>query len=280
MSRKYSIRRMKPSEVSIAIEWALKEGWIPGLHDAETFYQADHQGFFLGLLDDEPIATGCAIKYDDHFAFCGLYIVKPEYRGKGYGMQLTQARLNYVGNRITGIDGVINNISKYERIGYVSAFKNTRYAFSLKERAIPSQAIVDLKTIPFNHVEAFDRRYFPAPRSALLRAWITQPDSRAFGYMKEGNLRGYGVIRKCYEGYRIGPLFAESSMIAKELLEALSVNLKGPLYLDVPEPNQEAQLLIKEFGMRPTFEVMRMYRNGMPQMDLGGIYGVTTYEIG
>lgn len=282
MAQKFSIQRMKPEEIQIAIDWAQKEGWNPGLHDASCFYQADPHGFFLGVLNGtEPIATGAAVIYDDRFAFCGLYIVKPEYRGQGHGLQLTKARLDYVGDRITGIDGVLENVSKYERIGYVSAHKNTRYEFMPSNSSISPDQIVNLKAVSFKQIEEFDRHYFPATRSAFLRSWIAQPNSYALGYVDNGNLRGYGVIRQCSKGYKIGPLFAESLNIAKTLLKALCGKIdKGPVYLDIPEPNQKAQSLVADFNMKPKFEVIRMHRNGMPDLDLQGIYGMTTFELG
>ncbi|WP_068468906.1 GNAT family N-acetyltransferase [Candidatus Protochlamydia phocaeensis] len=281
MNQQFVIRRMKENEVQIALDWAQKEGWNPGLNDSQCFYQADPSGFFIGLLNGEPIATGAAVIYDDRFAFCGLYIVKPEFRQQGFGIQLTNERLKYVGNRITGIDGVLNNVSKYQRIGYVPAHKNTRYELSSPLAAPFSPQIIDIKAIPFKQLEAFDRQYFPAQRPHFLHSWINQSHSYALGYLEDQALQGYGVIRKCASGYKIGPLFSSSSTAAQVLFEALCSKVKeGPIYLDVPEPNQNAHLLAKHYQMNPTFEVIRMYRNGNPSLDLQGIYGMTTYELG
>ena len=33
----------------------------------------------------------------------------------------------------------------------------------------------------------------------------------------DNKLQGYGVIRKCYQGYKIGPLFADNAKIAETL---------------------------------------------------------------
>lgn len=281
MSDAFIMRRMGADEVQMAIDWAAREGWNPGLHDAHCFYQADPQGFFVGLLNGEPIAVGSAVVYDDHFAFCGLYVVKPEFRGHGYGLQLTLSRLNYVGSRVTGIDGVLNNVSKYEKIGYVAAHKNTTYLCCPSISAASSSSIVDLNQLSLENIEKFERRFFPAPRSNFLRAWIAQPESRALGYLEGGVLLGYGVIRKSVKGYKIGPLFAESPKIARALFEALCSLLEGEaVFLCVPEPNADAFALVKEYQMTPQFEVMRMYRNGTPQLDLQGIYGFTSYELG
>ena len=281
MAEEFSIERMSESDVHTALDWALREGWNPGLSDAQCFYQADPKGFFKGILEGEVIATGAGVVYDENYAFCGLYIVKPEFRSQGYGIQLTQERLKYVGDRITGLDGVLDKVSKYQRLGYVSAHKNSRFELKNPISVSNSSKVIDLKTIPFEELEKFDRKYFPAPRSAFLRCWINQAHSIALGYLEGNRLQGYGVIRKCHEGYKIGPLFAESPVIAESIFETLiSKVFEGPIYLDVPEINLNAQALVKKYGMLPKFEVIRMYRNGTPDIDMQGIYGITTFELG
>lgn len=89
MIKQMIISKMKRNEIDFAIDWAAKEGWNPGLHDAECFYLADSDGFLVGKIDNQIIAIGSAVAYDENFAFCGLYIVKEEYRGFNYGMDLT-----------------------------------------------------------------------------------------------------------------------------------------------------------------------------------------------
>jgi hypothetical protein len=277
---------MKESELQIAINWAHEEGWNPGLHDASCFYQADSQGFFIGLLDGEPIAVGSAVIYSDNFAFCGLYIVKQEFRKQGYGLSLTKERLNYTGNRVTGIDGVLANISIYERLGYAASHKQIRYEWTGSASHFSSPRISDLRRIPFQQLEEFDRDYFQAPRPAFLRSWIDQANGYALGYLQDQRLKGYGVIRKCFVGHKIRPLFAESPAIAQALFEALCAKVSTygsnqPIYLDIPELNKNALTLVKDNRMTPKFEVIRMYRNGFPDLNLNeGIYGVTTFELG
>jgi hypothetical protein len=277
----YIIRQMTQNEVKFAIDWAATEGWNPGLNDAECFFKADPTGFFIGLLDNEPIATGCAIAYDDHFGFCGLYIVKPEYRAHGYGLELTKARLNYLGDRTVGLDGVLNKVAKYERLGYVQAHLNQRFQLDAIPEFESHPKVVPIKKIPYFDLETFDRRYFPAPRAAFLQYWISQPYAKAFAYVENDVLQGYGVIRQCQKGWKIGPLFADQPVAAKELFETLcSSARKGPVFLDVPKPNQSAQEMVRDYGMNPGFEVIRMYRNGQPNFDLSGVYGITTFELG
>ncbi|ANO32684.1 hypothetical protein BCT86_15520 [Vibrio breoganii] len=50
----FQIRTMSRDEIDTAVEWAMLEGWNPGLHDAENYYTADPEGFLVGLINDEP----------------------------------------------------------------------------------------------------------------------------------------------------------------------------------------------------------------------------------
>ena len=78
--RAYQIRTASREEVDLAVQWAADEGWNPGIHDADCFFAADQNGFLIGLLDDQPIATISAVRYEQSFGFIGFYIVKPQYR--------------------------------------------------------------------------------------------------------------------------------------------------------------------------------------------------------
>ena len=70
------VRNMTEADLALALEWAAAEGWNPGLHDAQCFYAADPEGFFLGELDGAPIGCVSAVRYGSGFGFLGLYIVK------------------------------------------------------------------------------------------------------------------------------------------------------------------------------------------------------------
>lgn len=53
----YIVRPITRIELDIPIKWAAKEGWNPGLYDADAFYATDPKGFFMGFLDGEPISS-------------------------------------------------------------------------------------------------------------------------------------------------------------------------------------------------------------------------------
>ena len=47
-----NIRKMEPEDVEFAIEMAAGEGWNPGIHDGEIFYETDPDGFFIAEIQN------------------------------------------------------------------------------------------------------------------------------------------------------------------------------------------------------------------------------------
>ena len=219
--------------------------------------------------------------YDDNFAFCGLYIVDPAYRGRGFGLALTKASLDYIGDRNAGLDGVEAMAEKYARLGYRRAHRSTRHSFIPKQQQAPMREIVSLSQVPFATLAAYDRAHFFAPRDRFLERWVSQPHAVGLALIDDAQLKGYGVLRKCRVGHKIGPLFADAPDIAEALLGALCNNALGEqVFIDIPEPNQAGLRLAAKHGMSPVFACERMYLRGDPGLPLDEIYGITSFEAG
>jgi GNAT superfamily N-acetyltransferase len=273
---------MTRDQINIAIDWAASEGWNPGLYDASCFYAADPTGFLIGDLDHEPVATISAVKYGETFGFLGLYIVQPNYRRKGYGMQIWNAALQYLAGRNIGLDGVVAQQSNYQKSGFNLAYRNIRYETVSGGHPPTHAEIIDLSQVPFELVDAYDRPFFPETRSQFLQSWLNQPQSRALGILQDGTLAGYGMIRVCRSGYKIAPLFANSSELAESLLMALKSRVKPgePIYLDTPEVNPAAIALAEKYRMKLVFETARMYTGTLPDLPFNRLFGVTSFELG
>lgn len=281
-----TIRPMQRHEVDLAINWAASEGWNPGVHDAASFYAADPGGFLLGLLGDKPVACISVVKYGSTFAFLGFYIVAPAHRGKGYGMQLWQAGLARLEGRTIGLDGVQAQQANYAKFGFELAYANVRYQGAGGGHLVSDADIVNLATLPFEQVNAYDQLMFPAERSEFLRHWLQQPHSTALGILQNGVLQGVGVLRPCHfagqNAWKIAPLFADSPALAERLFLALKAHAPqdAPLFIDIPAPNRAALDLVTRHQMTPVFETARMYKGSRPDLPLEKIFGVTSFELG
>ena len=277
----YTIRKMSRPEVAVAVEWGAREGWNPGLHDAALFYNADPDGFFAGEWDGRIVAVGSAVCYDDAFAFCGLYIVDPAFRGRGLGLALTRARLACCGSRNVGIDGVLENVELYRRVGYAPFYQNHRFQLTAAAHPETGPGIARLTDSDVEHVLAYDRLCFPADRARLLKPWLAQPDGTSLVARRNGAVTGFAVRRKCRSGHKVGPLFADDPATARALFLAMQDGIAGEtLILDVPGNNAAALDLAGAFEMEEVFATMRMYQRGLPDIDHGRVFGITTFELG
>jgi GNAT superfamily N-acetyltransferase len=278
----YTIRTMTRQEINIAVDWAAAEGWNPGLYDADCFYAADPGGFLVGMLGDEPIATISAVKYGHSFGFIGFYIVKPEYRGKGYGMQIWNAGMELLSGRTIGLDGVIAQQDNYKKSGFALAYSNVRYQGTGGGDYPAGAGIVPLSALVFDDICAYDQAFFPDNRREFLKYWIDRPQSAALGIVRDNKLAGYGVLRICRTGFKVGPLFADSPECAEQLFVALKSHApeSAPVFLDIPAVNAAAVDLVNRHNMTVSFETARMYAGKAPDLPINRLFGVTTFELG
>jgi len=144
---------------------------------------------------------------------------------------------------------------------------------------VEDENIIPIAEIPFGEIVSYDNQVFPTNREVFLREWFKQPESLAIAYRVDGKLSGYGMVRKCRTGFKVGPLFADNEKIADTLLQKMRsfVGEDSQIFLDTPEVNKEAVALAEKYKMKPMFETARMYTKNQPNVDLKKVFGVTTF---
>lgn len=281
------IRPASETEFSTAVEWAAGEGWNPGLDDLSAFFAADADGFLMGFVGEEPVSSISVVRYGENFGFLGFYIVRPDCRGTGAGMAIWNAGMTHLEGRTVGLDGVVAQQENYRKSGFVLAGRNIRHT-GVPRRATGPKTGCEIRSVRSSDIEAvtaYDRLHFPADRSAFVANWILPPDGVRRGSrvaVTNGDVAGYGTIRTCRTGYKIGPLFADDVEIAEALFAALvdKVPPDAEVSLDTPENNDAAVAMAVRAGLSPVFETARMYRGADPQLPVQRIFGVTTFELG
>lgn len=276
------IRRMSRPELDLGIGWAAAEGWNPGLHDAEAFHAADPHGYLVGLLGDEPVGMIAAVRYGTGFGFIGFYIVRPAWRGRGHGLALWQAGMQSLSGRRVGLDGVLAQQANYRRSGFELSYNNIRHQGLAMAAGSADPQILPIDQLPFEQVARYDAALFPDDRRRFLSAWLNLPGSIGLGLMQDDTLAGYGVIRPCRQGFKVGPLLADDAGVARRLLRALlaAVPRDALVQFDTPAVNAQAVALARSFQMSPVFETARMYTGGAPVLPLERLFGVTSFELG
>lgn len=278
----FTVRPMKRNEINMAIDWAETEGWNPGNYDADCFSAADENGFFLGLLDNVPVAMVSAVAYGQAYGFMGFYIVKPQLRQSGYGLKLWDVGLKYLGNRIIGLDSVRPDLVSLKKPDFKPAYTNFRFRWIKDRQRDIAPGIKSLGDIPWSTLTSYDYEVFTFEREYFLKCWITRPNTVALGIPNGDKLAAYGVIRECREGFKVGPLFADNVDLARNLFTALTRNVEigASVYLDTPQVNKDALNLAEEYGMKEVFRTTRMYNKKEPTLPLRKWFGITSFELG
>ncbi|MFC9843510.1 GNAT family N-acetyltransferase [Streptomyces sp. NPDC060223] len=274
------VTRASLDDWKVVCEWAADEGWNPGVSDRVSFFAQDPEGFFLGRLGGEPATAVSVVNYGADYAFLGFYLVRPDLRGRGYGIITWKTALAHAGDRTVGLDGVVAQQDNYRRSGFELAYRTSRFGGIVSRSETPT-GVRAAEAADLAAVTAYDSACYPADRPRFVESWLGGDGHRAFVRRTEGRLTGYGVIRPGRDALRIGPLFADTAEDARALLLALAGEAAGrEVAIDIPATNAAAVVLAEEFGLTSSFDTARMYTGPVRSFAGERVYGVTTLELG
>ena len=278
-------KRLDFRGLEILIQWAREEGWNPGLHDADIFWQTDPEGFYGYYNNGELIAGGAIVSYNKLFGFMGLFIVKPAYRSSGIGRALWYRRRDLLLSRLNkgasiGMDGVLAMQPFYKKGGFEIAFRDERHEKTGEQFEVDKN-ISAIEEKDFDAVLSYDTQCFGFPRPQFLIPWLKQENATNVQISTGQQLNGFAVIRKAAKGFKVCPLFADNIEVAEKLYQACLNAVRGEsLFIDIPVINKEATTLVKKYATNYVFECARMYYGKPPQIVLDKIFGITTFELG
>jgi len=173
--------------------------------------------------------------------------------------------------------GAVNANFRFLRL----AWNNARHEGAPSPAPIPAGVtFVDARSVPFDRLAAYDRRFFPEARDSFLAPWITMAERTALVALEDGEIAGFGVVRSAVTASRIGPLHAASAAIAGALIGRLAAAMPGPVAVDIPDFNTPGVRLAGQLGLKPAFETARMYTGPDPAIDRAGLFGVASFELG
>lgn len=285
------IRQATQSEFATAINWAADEGWNPGLDDLTAFHHADPQGFLMGWKDAKPVSCISVVRYGNTHGFLGFYIVQSEWRGKGVGIATWNAGMALLEDRIVGLDGVVEQQENYARSGFRFAGTNIRFT-GVPERMAPTSEHLEIRPIDQadnTDVLNYQRPFFPADRDDFITRWVLpsqaggNPSTRhSLAAFIGDKLVGFGTIRLCRKGYKVGPLFADDEQTGTALFQSLCTIAPhdAEISLDVPEENQPAMEMARRIGMQAVFQTARMWKGDKPDPQTHRTFGLSSFELG
>ena len=222
--------------------------------------------------------------------FFGLYIVQPSLRRQGIGAALWRAGLERLNDCDTVLlEGVAAQEAKYARSGFVTVGTSQRLvgtASRLRQRRSedadgndsPAGAVRAAVDSDLAALLALDRAACGYGRETYIRAWTAPAPTRRTVIC--GDQRGFATIRQCPEGFKIGPIVAQSDALAADLaLAAAHAAQAEHLFIDVGPEAPTFATYLRSAGFDVCFETARMYRG--KRHDLGpAMRALATMELG
>ncbi|KAK3740279.1 hypothetical protein QZH41_008380 [Actinostola sp. cb2023] len=231
------------------------------------------------------------------------YLVEKEYRYKGYGMELFQAaKLKSVSspsqNRVGY--GVQNMLEKYEKRGAESQWLTSRFDIHLPSAfkaldQVPTSPLYRAQTIDKVDPQAlsdYDTVVFGYQRHTFLHKFLrTQGSHARVAINSKGVIVGYTAARVAFnkeEGYRLGPLYADSLEIAMMLLKALFGEMleegwssSPSVWVDIPVgKNTEAKKLIELLDGKVVFNMTLMATKEIQKGSFKNWFAIMSPEFG
>lgn len=271
---------MSRADLETVLDWAAEEGWNPGRDDAAAFLAADPDGFLVRKLSGKPVSAISVVNHSDSFAFLGLYLCHRDHRGQGHGLAVWHAGLAHAGQRTVGLDGVPDQQANYARSGFSAAGATTRLTGGTELRASGATRRPDPQDLPSlleseRSLSGYDSRRF-------LSGWFRDTPWRRTRILTDhGRLAGYGTVRACRRGAKIGPFRARDAEAARALLCDLAGAFgAGPVSLDVPDGATGLGSLLEGLGFLPSFSTARMYLGTPPASGADAFRSIATLELG
>jgi GNAT superfamily N-acetyltransferase len=288
-----NIRNMSQDELEMVMGWAKDEGWNPGKYDYLAYYALDQNGFLILTLGDEIIGSLSILKYSQDFAFIGLFIVLPEYRNKGYGTMLWEEGLRRLSEvSMVGLYAVQQQVPRYERSEFSTHHENFRWEMeeSRKESLSHLSGFFEARE-HYDELVAYDQGIWGASRDSFFSSFLEKPETYIFiSFNDENKVSGYGMIRPCISGYRIGPIYCDDIESAKQLTRLLQSQIppNSNIIFDIPITNPFSEVFAEFFQLKPVESVntMAMFK-GEKEIDeevlqtrYESCYGLASLEIG
>ncbi len=206
-------------------------GWNQTADDWHLFVR---QGRVFGLRDggvDGPlVATAAALPYGGGVGWVSMVLVTPAWRHQGLATTLMErcvAHLRSLGATPV-LDATPAGQQAYTRVGFEDGFALARWEGTvLAGASVCSATPADATT-----VSRLDARASGCGRGFLLADFLQRGGSRA--WMAPGNT-GFAIAREGRRATQLGPLAAEDESAALSLLQAALADLRGRVFLDVPE---------------------------------------------
>jgi predicted GNAT family N-acyltransferase len=259
----FQVKVMTPTDYGFAVELANTMDWGMETEDFRFNQMLEPEGCLILFSNNEPVGIATCISFGKAGWF-GNLIVKPEQRKHGAGRVLLEYAISHLKGK--GVETV--GLYAYQHLKEFygkSGFKADKNLIVMHNENVQVSNLNPPKfeTHPdFEALASFDRKFFGADRSRLLKSIIEEETNLCLVAMNGDNVDGYILVKAYKNMAEVGPLVcsANKPQVAVDLLKATLAKLEGS-YVSVYLPENQTMLeqFLIEVGFKKTFSLSRMF---------------------
>lgn len=274
---------MSITDIPAGLRLCRASGWNQTERDWQHFLSAAPRGALVAVEDERVIGSVATLPYGP-FAWISMVLVDPDSRRRGVGTLLLDRGLALIPDDVTArLDATPTGEKLYRTLGFTGEYGLARWFLDANRPSV----VRPRRAQPIGHrdwpdILEMDARVFGASRANLLERLTTEAPEYASVVRHENRLAGYAFGRHGFLRDHIGPVVAESTEVAEDLVDAcLGATTRRAIYVDAPDDQHawRAALVGRGFAVERPF--LRMYRG---RMDAPGepsrIYAITGPEFG
>ena len=274
-----TLRTMTQSDIPAGMRLKEIAGWNQTSADWERFLEASPQGCFVAEVDRSVRGTATTITYEDRFAWIGMVLVDPEFRGHGIGTRLLDKTIEHLDASsvpIMKLDATPQGKHIYEKLGFTPEYEIERWL--LRRKPVTSSPRQNSLRPELASVLTLDHEVFGANRSNLLRSLDREAPEFTLATFEGNGLAGYTFGRRGSRADHLGPWMARNETAAATLLDQfLKRSDRETVIVDCLKDSPFASTLLsaRKFEFSRLFTRMFRGRNnhpGRPEL-LSGVMG-------
>jgi GNAT superfamily N-acetyltransferase len=255
------IRTMTTDDLPAGMRLKELAGWNQTAADWRCFLDSSPRGCFAAEVEGAVVGTAATIVYEERFAWIGMVLVDPEFRGRGIGTRLlerTVEHLDTIGIATMKLDATPAGRPIYQKLGFVDEYEIERW---LLKRPVPEAAAAPAPHPVSEAVLQLDREIFGADRSPLLRSLAAENPDFALVMERDGDILGYTFGRRGTLADHLGPWMARDGKTAAALLdEFLKNSRREKVFVDALKDRRFVSVMLRARGFKVSRPLARMVR--------------------
>ena len=284
------IRALRLEDQERCLALSTEAGWNQNENDWRLLLRLCG-GYGIDVPNYGLAGTTMAWELEERNAWVNMVLVAKVYRGRGFARKLMTACLGDLASdqRLAMLDATDLGFSVYSKLGFSGEDRIARlYRESETESVAPSSSSADgllmkpMRSEDLGPVANLDLRVVGIDRGKVLADFYRREPEAAWVVRDvSGSLRGFVLGRDGRIATQIGPIVAETRMVAEALLTRALSQIAGPVIVDAPMVNTEWIEALKRFGFAPQREFLRMGINGTAlATDWSRTYAVSGPDLG